>query len=366
MLQSETIRTQLADLEQRTLPACIERAETTALAAYKAPDDADLKRDADQAMGSLRDCHDRLAQLRLAVVAAERAEAAAIEQRAEDERRRSRDRLIRHAEKRRKLAAVHAEKYDAALARRPDAEAALEAAARAYREAQAALDTIDAKLANHGEERARLTAEADALDTEAADTPVTAAECAAKIERERLEQERLERDRIAAEEQDRRLAELRERERQEKLRLQEEAAAKERYDNEEIEVPCRYFLCGRGVFAAVARYHWPKDHMRWIKRRDLAAFQAEQAALKARFAKQTGAHEPPATGRDRAPRDYAFYPERRSRDDQPTYDELRASGQIEPEPVDRTTSELLAAVERARQQMLHDQEHRPDIRAPLP
>ena len=95
-ISSADLRAEIAALE--TVAAGLHDAVSrTALASYAAPDDADLRRDADQALASLRDANDRLQQLRGAVSLAEQQEAAAAEAAAQAERQKSKDRADRRA-----------------------------------------------------------------------------------------------------------------------------------------------------------------------------------------------------------------------------------------------------------------------------
>lgn len=72
---SVAIRAEVAAIEQ-IIPGLHDAVGRTALAAYANPEDGDARRDADQALASLRDASDRLAQLTAAASLAEQNEAA--------------------------------------------------------------------------------------------------------------------------------------------------------------------------------------------------------------------------------------------------------------------------------------------------
>lgn len=121
---SAALRRQIEATEV-AIPGLHDVVSRTALASYSRPDDADARREADQALASLRDASDRLQQLNAAAELAERHEAANAETLATAERQRQKDRLLRERDRLFTLADAEYTKYEAAVGELPDAEAKL-------------------------------------------------------------------------------------------------------------------------------------------------------------------------------------------------------------------------------------------------
>jgi hypothetical protein len=120
----------------------------TALAAYADPGNADLRREADQALASLRDASDRLQQLTAAAGLAERqaAEQAAALRLAEHQK--ARDKVVARWEKAIAKAKAAGLKRQDEEQKLPDAKAALDDAQRQLNNAQIRVDVIEERIAS--------------------------------------------------------------------------------------------------------------------------------------------------------------------------------------------------------------------------
>lgn len=181
---SAAIRSEIGQLEG-TLAALHDMVSRTALATYAAPNDADLRREADQALASLRDANDRLQQLRGAVSLAEQQEADQQAAAAQADRQKAKDRLIRERDRLRSLAEVEYDKSLAAGEKLPDAEAELDELARQWGNQKIAVEVLIEQRDNASGHACEYLEQADALDQEIEAMPVTPAEVAALEEAQR-------------------------------------------------------------------------------------------------------------------------------------------------------------------------------------
>ena len=183
-----TIRAEIAGVET-TLAGLHDAVSHTALAAYGAPGDTDLRRDADQALASLREANDRLQQLRAAADLVERQEADRIEAEATAERQRAKDRLIRDRDRLQKLADEEQAKHDAAAEKLPAAQAEVADLDRRWRNATVAVEVLLEQRDNAAVHTDELLNQVEAIEQEIADFPVTAAEVEAAEARRLAEAE---------------------------------------------------------------------------------------------------------------------------------------------------------------------------------
>ncbi len=176
--QARHIRAEIADLETAAagLHDAVSRA---ALASYAAPDDANLRREADQALASLRDASDRLQQLRGAVSLAEQQEDAATVALAQAERQKAKDRLIRD----RDLVADRDLKIESKIAEDQaildTAELEADVFADQWRNVNVKVEVYRERVGNDTRRLDALAEQHDALDAEISALPVTAEEVAA-------------------------------------------------------------------------------------------------------------------------------------------------------------------------------------------
>ena len=187
-MQPPDLQAEIAALEA-TLAGLHDAVSRTALAAYSAPGDDDARREADQALASLRDANDRLEQLRAAADLVERQDAAAAEAAREAERQKAKDRLTAKRDRLQKLADDEIEKRDAAVAKLPEAEAEVADLDRRWRNATVVVEVIAAQKDNAASHAETYLDQIDALDQEIADFPVTAEEVAAAEARRLAEAE---------------------------------------------------------------------------------------------------------------------------------------------------------------------------------
>jgi chromosome segregation ATPase len=134
------------------VPALHDALSRTALASCAAPDDADLRKDADQALASLRDATDRIHQLHAATGLAERQEIECAEAIAaaakEAKHRREKDRLQRQLDR---FFAKYSREMDAQeedQAKLVEEEAALEKALRVWKDANLRVDVRHERITN--------------------------------------------------------------------------------------------------------------------------------------------------------------------------------------------------------------------------
>jgi hypothetical protein len=201
-VSSAEIRQQAVQLEA-AIPALHDALSKGALAAYAEPANAELRRDADQALASLRDASDRLQQLHAAAELAERQEADYKDQLDQLQRRQARDKLIR---KRDQLAAQRdkeARWRENEQTKLDQAETEQEATRRALEKLDIVIEVQEQRLASSARRSAECEAEIATLDAMLADFPLSAAEEGALRERQAREAE----ERARAEEQARLAAE---------------------------------------------------------------------------------------------------------------------------------------------------------------
>jgi chemotaxis protein histidine kinase CheA len=178
-ISSADLRAQIAAIEA-SFADLHDAVSRKALAAYAKPDDADARREADQALASLRDANDRLQQLNAAAELAERHEAAEAETLATAERQKAKDRLLRDRGRLQRLAEAEAEKGCDAYEALPAAEAKLGDLERQWRDQQVVVDVLLDRFHNASDHNLEYAEQVAALDAQIADFPVTAADVAAK------------------------------------------------------------------------------------------------------------------------------------------------------------------------------------------
>ena len=191
----------------------------TALAAYAKPDDADARREANQALASLRDASDRLQQMNAAAALAEQQEAATAETLATAERHRQKDRLIRDRDRLQRLADIEAEKGCDAYEALPAAEAKLADLERQWRDQQVVVDVLLDRFHNASDHNLEYAEQVAALDAQIAAFPVTAADVAAHEADEQAARDAARAARLA------------------KLTEETDQQLRDLYDNEVVETP---------------------------------------------------------------------------------------------------------------------------------
>jgi DNA repair exonuclease SbcCD ATPase subunit len=172
-ISSAELRRQATETE-RTISALHDAVSRTALASCGAPDDADLRRDADQALAILRDASDRLQQLTAAAELAERQEAEHATALATAARQREKDKLVRQQNRIEAKWDNENEALEVDRTKLAEETAALAEAERAFRDATLRVEVRQERIANR---QARLYALSDqhlALDEQITAFPVTA------------------------------------------------------------------------------------------------------------------------------------------------------------------------------------------------
>ena len=173
------LRAELVALEA-AIPELHAAVARTALASYGDRDNVELRRDADQALASLRDATDRLQQLQAATALAARQEADATEQAAEAERQAAKDRLAAKRERAFAHASAATEKRAAEEAKLPEATVKLNDLSQQWRNQSVVVEVVTQRIADFRRHETDAWQAIETLDAEIADTPVTAAEIAEK------------------------------------------------------------------------------------------------------------------------------------------------------------------------------------------
>ena len=226
-VSSADLRRQIAAIEA-SLPGLHDAVSLTALATYAKPDDADARREADQALASLRDASDRLQQMNAAAALAEQQEAATAETLATAERHRQKDRLIRDRDRLQRLADIEAEKGCDAYEALPAAEAKLADLERQWRDQQVVVDVLLDRFHNASDHNLEYAEQVAALDAQIAAFPVTAADVAAHEADEQAARDAARAARLA------------------KLTEETDQQLRDLYDNEVVETPAPYTRNGPG------------------------------------------------------------------------------------------------------------------------
>ena len=262
------IRSDLAALEA-AIAGLHDEVSRTALAAYAAPDDADLRREADQALASLRDATDRLQQLNAAAALAERQEQDAAERKHIEARQKARDRLIRERDQILANAEKEAEKFqtaEAELVATEDTRAELEAEqadlARRWKDLLVKIDVLNDRRDNASSHHLEAVEAADAIDARLAADLLTDEDVAAENARQTATQAE-DRARQTAADEAARLAEL---------LAENDRLIREAYDGELIEVePARLLpgVSGNG-------WRWDGGLVVGVPRRDLERLETER------------------------------------------------------------------------------------------